>query len=108
MLRAILNKLWRQHPTKQQQYGHLPPIMKTIEVIQNRHTRHYLKSKDELIRDVLQWTPSHGRAKAGRPARNQLLCADTGYSPEDLPKVMDDREGCQERVRDIRADGVTK
>ena len=26
MLRAILNKSWRQHPTKQQLYGHLPPI----------------------------------------------------------------------------------
>ena len=26
MLRAILNKSWRQHPTKQQLYDHLPPI----------------------------------------------------------------------------------
>ena len=30
MLRAIVNKSWRQHPTKHQLYGHLPPIMKTI------------------------------------------------------------------------------
>ena len=30
MLRAILNKCWRQHPTKHQLYGHLPPITKTI------------------------------------------------------------------------------
>ena len=29
MLWAILNKPWRQHPTKQQLYGHLPPITKT-------------------------------------------------------------------------------
>ena len=26
MLRAILNKSWRQHPTRHQLYGHLPPI----------------------------------------------------------------------------------
>ena len=32
MLRAILNKSWRQHPTKQQLYGHLPPITNTIKV----------------------------------------------------------------------------
>ena len=32
MLLAILIKSWRQHPTKQQLYGHLPPIMKTIQV----------------------------------------------------------------------------
>ena len=30
MLRAILNKSWRQHPTKQQLYGLLPSIMKTM------------------------------------------------------------------------------
>ena len=64
---------------------------------------------DELISDVLLWTPSHGRAKAGRPARNyiQQLCADMGSSPEDLPEAMDDRERWQERVRDICAEGVT-
>ena len=32
MLRAILNKSRRQHPTKQQQYGHRPLITKTIKV----------------------------------------------------------------------------
>ena len=66
---VILNKTWRQHPTKQQLYGHLPPIMKTIKVRQIRHARHCWRSRNELISDVLWWTPSHGRAKAGRPAR---------------------------------------
>ena len=32
MLRAILNRSWWQHPTKQQLYGHLLPIVKTIQV----------------------------------------------------------------------------
>ena len=32
MLLAILNKSWRQYPTRHQLYGHLPPIMKTIQV----------------------------------------------------------------------------
>ena len=36
MLRAILNKYWRQHPTKQQLYGHLPPTRKTIKVRRTR------------------------------------------------------------------------
>ena len=36
MLRTILNKAWRQHPTKQQLCGHLPPITKTIQVRQTR------------------------------------------------------------------------
>ena len=37
MLRAILNKSWWQHPTKQQLYGHLPPITKTIKIRRTRH-----------------------------------------------------------------------
>ena len=63
------------------------------------------RSRDELIRDVLLWIPTHGRAKAGRPARTyiQQLCEDTGCCPEDLPKAMNDREEWRERVRDIRA-----
>ena len=94
MLRAILNKSWRQHPTRHQLYGHLPPITKTIQVRRTRHAGHCWRSRDELIRDVLLWTPTHGRAKAGRPARTyiQQLCEDTGCCPEDLCRAMNDRE----------------
>ena len=109
ILRAILNESWRQHPTKQQLYGHQPPITKTIKIRRTRHLGHCWRSRDELISDVLQLTPLHGRAKAGRPARTyiQQLCTDMGCSPEDLSEAMDDREGWRERVRDIRADGAT-
>ena len=30
MLRAILNKSWRQHPTRHQLYGHLPPLSRKL------------------------------------------------------------------------------
>ena len=105
MLRAILNKSWQQHPTRHQLYGHPPPITKTIQVRRTRHAGHCWRSRDELIRDVLLWIPTHGRAKAGRPARTyiQQLCEDTGCCPEDLPRAMNDREEWRERVRDIRA-----
>ena len=105
MLRAILNKSWQQHPTRHQLYGHLPPITKTIQVRRTRHAGHCWRSRDELIRDVLLWIPTHGRTKAGRPARTyiQQLCEDTGCCPEDLPRAMNDREEWRERVRDIRA-----
>ena len=69
MLRAILNKSWRQHPTRHQLYGHLPPITKTIQIRRTRHAGHCWRSRDELIIDVLLWTPTYGQAKAGRPAR---------------------------------------
>ena len=110
MLRAILNQSWRQHPTKHQLYGHLPPITKTIKVRLTRHAGHCWRSRDELIRDVLLWTPTYGRAEAGRPARTyiQQLWEDTGCSPEDLPDAMNNRENWGERVSDIRAGGTTR
>ena len=109
MLRAILNKSWQQHPTRHQLYSHLPPITKTIQVRRTRHAGHCRRSKDELISDVLLWTPAYGHAKAGRPARTyiQQLFEDTGCSPEDLPEAMNDRDKWRERVRDIHAGGTT-
>ena len=109
MLRAILNKSWRQHPTRHQLYGHLPPITKTIQVRRTRHAGHCWRSKNELVSDVLLWTPTYGQAKAGRPARTyiQQLCEDTGYNSEDLPGAMNDREKWRQIVRDIRAGGTT-
>ena len=68
--------------------------MKTIQVRRTRHTGHCWRSNDELISDVLLWTPTYGQAKAGRPARTyiQQLCEDTGCNPEDLPEAMNNRE----------------
>ena len=63
MLRAILNKSWRQHPTRHQLYGRLPPILKTIQVRRTRYAGHYWKSKVELISDVLLWTPHMAKQK---------------------------------------------
>ena len=107
MLRAILNKSGGQHHTKQQLYGHLPLITKTIQVRRTRHAGHCWRSRDEFISDVLLRNPSYGQAKARRPNRTyiQQLCADAGCNPQDLPEAMNDRKGWQERVTDIRASG---
>ena len=105
MLWGVLKKSWRQHPTKQQLYRHLPPITKAIQVRRTRHAGHCWRSKGELISDILRWTPLHGRTKAGWPTRNyqQQLCADTGYTLEDLLGAMDDRDGWRVMVKEIRA-----
>ena len=109
MLRTILNKSWRQHHTRHQLYDHLPPITRTIQVRRTRHAGHSWRSRDELISDVILWTPTYSRAKAGWLARTyiQQLCEDTGCNPEDLPEAMNHREKWRERVRDIRASCTT-
>ena len=87
----------------------LAPITKTIQVRRTRHVGHCWRSKDELISNVLLWTPTYGCAKVGRPVRTYIhqLCEDTGCNPEDLPEGMNDREKWRERVRDICAAGAT-
>ena len=108
ILRAILNKSWRQHPTRHQLYGHLPPITKNIQVRRTRYAGHCRRSGYELIRELLLWTPTYGRAKTGRLTRTyiQQLCEDTECSTEDLPEAMNDWMKWRERVRDIHASGT--
>ena len=98
MLRAILNKSWRQQPTRHQLYDHLPPIMKTIPVRRGRHAGHCWRSRNELISDVVPLTPTYGRAKAGRPARTYI---------QQLCEAMNNREKSRERVKDISASDTT-
>ena len=84
MLRAILNRSWQQYPTRRQLYGHLPPITKTIQARRTRHAGYCWRSKDEIVSDVLLWTPAYGQSKVGRPARTfiQQLCDDTVCNPK--------------------------
>ena len=108
MLWAILNKSWWQHPTRHQLYGHLPPITKTIQVRRTRHAGYCWRSKEELMYSYGH--PHMAKQKQGdhlEPTYIQQLCEDMGCSPEDLPKVMSDREKWRERDRDIRASGTT-
>ena len=63
ILLALLNKSWRQHPTKHQLYGHLTPITKTIQVRRTRHAGHCWRSRDELISDVLLLNPHKAEQK---------------------------------------------
>ena len=105
MLYFNISKVLAATPHKTPTVWPPAPITKTIPVRRTRHAGHCWRSRDELIRDILLWIPTHGRAKAGRPARTyiQQLCEDTGCCPEDLPRAMNDREEWRDMVRDISA-----
>ena len=109
MLRAILKMSRKQHLTKQQRSGHLPSISQTIQLRQTRHMRHCWRRKNELISDVLQWTPTHGRVRVGRPAKTYVhqVCADIGFSLDDLSVAIDERDGWREKVMVTRSVNVT-
>ena len=66
-------------------------------------------ARGKLISDILLSTPSHRHASFGRPTRTYLhqLSVDTGYTLEDLPGAMDDRDRLIDRVREIFTVSVT-
>ena len=47
-----------------------PPSTKTIQVRRTRHAGHCWRSKDELISDVLLWTPHTWMCKSGTTSTN--------------------------------------
>ena len=60
MLLVILNKSWQLHFTKQQLYGHLYPMSKTIQIIQTKYAEHSWRIKDELISNVFNVLYNYG------------------------------------------------
>ena len=87
ILRAILNKSWKQYPHETTVVQPLTSHLKNIEVRRTRREGHWWRSQDKLISDVLLWTPTNGH-----DSKNLFTYADTECSWEDLPGAMDDRE----------------
>lgn len=105
MLRAILNIHWSTHPTIAQLYGNLPRISATLKERRTKFAGHCYRSTEEVVSDLILWTPRHGTSKTGRPYKTYIkqLMEDTDCHLEDLPKVMKDRELWRDRVNMVRA-----
>ena len=103
MLRAILNKSWRQHPTRHQIYGHLPPIMKTIQTC-----RTLLGKQGRAHKWCTPMDPHIWPGKIRTTSSNIHPAAMWGYGTWPWrPARGDEREKWRERIRDIRASGTT-
>ena len=63
---------------------------------------HCWRSEDRLISGVLLWTSIDGHARTYL----HQLCADKGYSLENLPRAMDDRDGWRESGKSMLAVGL--
>ena len=94
LLHAVLNKSWNLHPTKQQLYSHLPLTSQTIQVRWARHTEHFWRSKNKLIKNFLRWTTTHGYTSDSQPAKTYFdqFRVYTGWHIEDLPRGIVNRE----------------
>ena len=78
-LRAILNKSWRQHPTRYQLYGQLPPITKTIQVRRARHAGHCLERKGRAHKWCTPMDPHIWPSKSSKTSSKIHTAAMWGY-----------------------------
>ena len=86
----FFNKSCKQHPIKQQLYGHLSSISLTIQERWITHAGHCLRKKTLLISKVLLWTPIHKYNSVGWSAKTYIHShfSYTGCRLENLPSTM--------------------
>ena len=72
--------------------GNIPPLTHTIR-IRTCFAAHCYRSEEEIIKDVLLWTPNHGTTKLELPKKTYVkhICDDTGLTTEELNTSMKDR-----------------
>ena len=57
---------------------------------------------NELISEILLWTPTYGHTSVGQPPKTyiQQICVDTGFCLENQLRAIDDTDGWKERERE--------
>ena len=101
----MLNISWRQHPTKLQLHGPIPDISTILRERRMHFAGHCWRAKQELAIDLPLWSPNHGKRRVGRPAITYIgqLCRDAGFLPNDLPALLQDRDGRSDRLMNALA-----
>ena len=105
MLRAILDMHGSTHSSKEHLYSNLVQITSAIKERKTRFAGHCYRNKDEVVSDLILWTPKHGKEKFGRPSKTytKQLTENTDCQLKDLPKAMDNREYWRARVNMVRS-----
>ena len=95
MLRAILNRSWKDHAKNKDIYGNIMDICTSIRQQRLRFSGHCWGSKLELASDVIIYHPTHGKRKRGRPRRKYVdqLMDDTLCDINEIKKAKEDRDG---------------
>ena len=104
LLMRVKNLNWKDHPTKPQIYGDIPPISSTLAKRRARFAGHCHRAKDQIISDLLLWQlPTNRRGQ--RPfSYIDIICRDTGIVREDINTAMNDRNLWKSIVESISAE----
>lgn len=107
LLMRVQNISWREHKTKAQIYGDIPPISVTVAQRRARFAGHCYRAKDQVVSDIICWRlpcPNRGR----RPFNYMdTIARSMNLDIEDIPKIMAERGEWRCRVNSISASAVT-
>ena len=107
LLMRVQTISWREHKTKAQIYGDIPPISVTVAQRRARFAGHCYRAKDQVVSDIICWRlpcPNRGR----RPFNYMdTIARSMNLDIEDIPKIMAERGEWRCRVNSISASAVT-
>ena len=105
MICVILNIYWSTHPSKEGLYGNLVQIALVVRERITIFAGHCYRSKDQVVSDLILWTPNHSKAKVGCPSETftKQLTGNADCQFEHLTRAMEDREYWRERVNMVWA-----
>ena len=98
LLMRVQNLSWRNHPTKAQIYGGIPPISIVVAQRRLRFAGHCHRAKDQVISDILLWKlpcPSRGTRPLTFP---DVLSRHTGLTVNELGAAMSNRDQWKQLV----------
>ena len=76
MIMYVLNKSWRQHPTKKELYGNILPLSELIKEIRIIFAGYCFRSRGEIVSNIVLWKLEFRRRiirlSAGRPNKTYL------------------------------------
>ena len=109
LLRFCLGKLhWGDHIKLRELHGRLPRVADLVRQRCARFAGHCWRRRQDgvatqPIADVMLWQPPSGRS-VGRPRTTfvDVLCADTGYTKDELPRAMADRDNWSDVVSRLK------
>ena len=92
----------KEHLTKIRLYGNIPPLTRTIR--RTRFAGNCYRNEEEIIKDVLLWTPNHGTKKIERKREVYVkpLCEDTRLTIKELKTATKDRTKWKKIVESAR------
>ena len=106
LLRRVQNLSWKNHPTLDTIYGHLPKISSTLRKRRVQFAGHCARASDELVSSFVLWRHPSSHKRSRKLTFPDTICRDTSIAKEELLTAMTDRAYWKGLVNSISAEAA--